>query len=317
MHSLFKFRDDDDFDLDTDSESEEISLDSDFSPFMAGDHNLHGTCFIDSVLNSIANSDSLTAHFKSILPESKYSDELILRSFNEGIKERKIICGIINDKYKSDTNITLLYEILVSIFIRGMNKYDETTLIYVRLYLMYLENFYDFNEHYKTKTKFITLEEETFYELVRKTDYNFVQYFNYCQKASNPKFTGALNDDFLVRININMEISKISDIYDKIKNNNVSDIYIKIIHYYLNKKLIKEACDACIKRYPCDYVCSDIILDKYEKGNVLPNHSVFYNINQGKLQDNSKITDTDINKLSQPSEDGSCYFPCILHFQLR
>lgn len=29
-----------------------------FLLFMTGGHNLHGTCFIDSVLNSIANSDS-------------------------------------------------------------------------------------------------------------------------------------------------------------------------------------------------------------------------------------------------------------------
>lgn len=59
-----------------------------------------------------------------------------------------------------------------------------------------LDYIYEFNEHYKKKTKFITLEKETFYELVCKTDYNFVQYFNYCQKASDIKFTGALNDDF-------------------------------------------------------------------------------------------------------------------------
>lgn len=284
--------------------------------------NIYGTCFIDSVLNSVANSDPLSNHFKSILPESEYSDETILEAFDEGMKHHRVVSAIVDDKYDVDDKITLLYEILVSIFIRGINKYDETTLICVRLYLMYLENFQAFNEHYRSKTKFITCEEESFHDLACKADYNFVQYFQYCQKAlkrknQDIKFTGVSSDKFLDRIQIEVFPSTLSTIYNKIRKIAGSDIYIRILHDPSNKQIIPQVFDACIKHYDCDYRCSDVVLDKYKKGELSPIHSVFYNLDHGKLHDNSKIIDIGLNRLAQPSEDRVYYFPSILHFQLK
>ena len=324
----------DDFDVSSDS-SIEFNTDyitdfnTDYIP-LDGAHrypitlyNMYGTCFIDSLLNSIANSEALVKRYTSILPESKVSDDRILYAFSDGMKTKNIVSSLIDKKYVTDNALRTLYDTLICIFIRGIDAYDNTTMIYISLYIMYLANMFKFGKRYPSKTKTISIN-DSLYELVCKTDYNFIAYFNYCQKL---KDLGKDND--IAGVDENLTKCVLSSNYatcqcnkakiqKELDNHNESDVFISVLYNVIDdRKRLDEMFDACIKRYDSKYLCTDIIFDEYNHDDYYPHHSVFFNVNQGKLHDDGNITEASINTLTKTNDNGEYYVPSILHFQLK
>ena len=317
-----------DIDISSDNSETDVSLDTEFDDTLIGSHrfpvsmkNLYGTCFIDSLLNSIANSETLCNHFKNVLPN--ITNNQIDYAFGEGMKKKKMISSLIDKEFDTDNNISELYKILICIFIKEVNNCENNIISHIRLYLMYLENAGLFDAAYATKIKEV-IGDEPFYEFVSKIDYNYVLYYNYCKRAFTTNHTNNFagiryNDMFGNILHLTYIVSrcKESDIQKILNNNSVADLFIKVLYNKYNKHTLKEMFAACIKRYEGNYMCTDIIFDRYEDGKGFPFHSVYYNINQSKLLDDGELTEVAINNLNKPLDDGDYYVPCILHFQLR
>ena len=287
--------------------------------------NKYRTCFIDSVLNSIANSDTLTKHFKNILPESKVSDEQIQNAFTNGLKNKTIISSLIEKNDKPKNNRHRLYAILCCLFMRGTddNKYPKAVLQYIRLYLLYLERMSDFNFHFEQTKKMYA--GKSFYEYVCAADYNYILYFNYCRESyklgKQPiPYTGVFNNKLIRNLELCNKLCSCdcSEIQDTLNITNKSDVFIEIDNnmscYDQNEQL--NMFSTCTKPYDGKYRCTDIILDLYEKDNEdEPCHSVYYNIDKGILHDDGELIKTDISNISKQFDNGDYYVPCILHFQ--
>ena len=281
------------------------------------------TCFIDSVLNSIANSETLTKHFKDILPESKVSDEQIQNAFINGIPEKKIISSLIEKDMTTQNNKLTIYKILCSIFIRGIdNNYSKDVLIYITLYIMYLENSTRFNDEAGAPIKEMD-PTENFYTYVQNTDYNFVMYFIYCDKMIkkniNPAYTGVSNNLLITKLGLKhiFCICDYSEIQRQLNTNTDSDLFIETIYIptVYDEIVVKAMFDICITKYKGKYRCTDIILDEYRKKSDISYHSVYYNIDKELLHNNSVITKTSKDIISKPLTNGNYYIPRILHFQ--
>ena len=308
-----------------------ISFSTEFDETLIGSHrfpislkNIYRTCFIDSVLNSIANCETLTKHFKDILPS--ITTKQIEQAFSiKSMKNKNILSSLISNNYNATNNLSRLYEILVALFIRSIDNSKDHILLYIRIYIMYLENMDGFNNGNKSKTKQLQRNMK-FYDYVCNTDYNFISYFNYCYEIqkdnyNNISYTGVLNNNLIRKLNLNYFIRKcdISEIQYVLNNNTTHDVFVEIIYdsTLFDLNYIEGMFRTCIKRYNGNYLCTDIIFDKYEQESYTPYHSVYYNINQSKLLDDGELIETDINRLSKPLDDGDYYVPCILHFQLR
>ena len=282
------------------------------------------TCFIDSVLNSIANSETLTNYFNSIISNNKFTDDQMINMFIIGMPRKAIISSLITKEYKSNNNKLELYKILCGIFIRGIDKqYSNEVMLYITLYIMYLENEYGFNKRYKSKTKILN-PTDSFYDYVCNADYNFICYFNYCQKPknkNNSEFTGVLNNMLIRKLGLKHIICECEDvkIQTELNNNNETDLFVEIIYTPVkyNESVVNDMFKTCIKTYEGKYRCTDMILDKYEKYADIAYHSVYYNIDKGLLHDDGKIMNVSIDILHKSLEDGDYYAPCILHFQLK
>lgn len=282
------------------------------------------TCFIDSVLNSIANSETLSKYFKNILPENKVSDEQIQNAFLHGMPEKKIISSLIEKDMTTQNNKLTIYKILCSMFIRGIdNNYSKDVLIYITLYIMYLENSTGFNARSKAPIRKPN-PNDRFYTYVQDTDHNFVMYFIYYDKTIkkdiDPTYTGVPNNMLITKLGLK-HITCICD-YSEIQkqldtNNDYSDIFIETIYIptVYNETVVNAMFDICTSEYKGKYRCTDIILDEYEKDASVSYHSLYYNIDEHKLHNNSIITKTEINTLSKPLTNGNYYIPRILHFQ--
>ena len=337
---LFKLKmcdSDTDFDIDFDTDIDFDSIfDSDISfddildeSYLVGGlrapleiTNWYRTCFIDSVLNSIANSDVLSKRFKNILPENSVSNEQIQNAFLHGIPERKIISSLIEKDMTTQNNKLMMYKLLCSMFIRGIdNNYPKDVLIYITLYIMYLENSSRFNYESGAPVKKMD-PTERFYTYMQNVDYNFVIYFVYCEKAIkriDPKYTGVLDNLLPTRLGLKQVICicDYSEIQLRLDTSVDSDVFIEMICIptTYDETIVKAMFDICTSRYEGNYRCTDIILDEYKKESDVSYHSVYYNIDENKLHDNSDITKTDINALSKPLDNGNYYVPRILHFQ--
>lgn len=286
-------------------------------------NNLYRTCFIDSVLNSVANSDALTEYFKNILPENKVSDKQIIYAFTNGLKSRQIVSSLMDKTYIVKRNALGLYRILCSLFIRGIdNKYDKNILHCMRLYIMYLERMSKFNADHESKVKKMYLG-KSFYEYVCAADYNFIVYFNYCKKicASGKEsldYTGVIDNNLITRLGLKHITRELNEIQDVLNSIHTADLFIEIEYEaYYDKETAMNMCKECTKEYEGNYRCTDIIFDLYEKEETTPCHSVYYNIDEKVLHDDGEIIETDINNLYDLLDDGNYYVPCILHFQLR
>ena len=287
--------------------------------------NYHRTCFIDSVLNSIANSDTLTKHFKNILPESKVSDERIVNAFTNGLKVKKIISSLIESNYVAKNNKRKLYEILCSLFIRGIDGYNKYISQGIRLYMLYLEKMSLFNQDFEsTKTMYAG---RSFYEYVCNADYNFILYFNFCEELrkrgkTNIKYTGVLNNCIIVNFGLkHFKAPCDKDSIQSILNSMTeTDVFIELnndISKYDNN-IITTMISTCITKYKGKYRCTDIIFDMYEQDNGDdPYHSVYYNIDKKALHDDaSVINEIEIDSFTKTTEDNDYYVPCVLHFQM-
>lgn len=287
-------------------------------------HNMYGTCFIDALLNSIANSEALVKQFKSVLPDSKVSDDQILYAFNDGMKTKRIVSSLINKKYTTDNTLRTLYDVLICAFIRGIDTYNDATMVYISLYMMYLANMFKFGKMYPSKTKSISVN-DSLYDLVCKTDYNFIAYFNYCQKLMDlgkDNDMAGVGDENLTKCILSSNYATCqcnkSKIQKELNSHDESDIFISVLYNIVDdRKRLDDMFDACIKRYNSKYLCTDIVFDLYKQDEYYPYHSVFFNVNQGKLHDDGKITEASINVLAKVNNDGEYYVPSILHFQLK
>ena len=196
-------------------------------------NNLYRTCFIDSVLNSIANSETLTKHFKNILPESKVSDKEVITAFTYGLKDKQIISSLIDKNYTVKRNTLGLYHILCSLFLRGIdNNYDKNILHYMRLYIMYLERMGKFNSDHESKVKKMYLG-KSFYDYVCAADYNFIVYFNYCKKLcvsgkESLDYTGVINNNLITRLGLTHKTRELSSVQNTLNGMHDTDVFIEI-----------------------------------------------------------------------------------------
>ena len=143
----------------------------DFLPDPNSIYSIYGISQISNILNSITNS----SYYECFTVD----DEAIAYAFEEGMRHKMIISLLVSRSYKVSDNLTRLYEILIGIFLRGIEKYKEHILIYI-LYLVNMSKF-------RRKTARITFKETSFYEFVKKTDYNYCQYYDYIQDALHRK----------------------------------------------------------------------------------------------------------------------------------
>lgn len=285
--------------------------------------NWYRTCFIDSVLNAIANSDTLVERFKNILPESKFSDDDIINAFLEGMPKKYVLASLIDKDMHVPNNKLKLYEILGAIFIRGIDSYPKDVLLYVTLYIMYLENSTQFNKRASNVVKEMD-PRENFYTYVCNTDHNFVIYFRYCDKMikrndMDPQYTGVHNNMLITKLGLNhktsiCDYSEIQGILDKCIN---SDVFIEFIYVptMYNETVIQAMFDICLSKYAGGYCCTDIIFDEYENDDDIAYHSIYYNVNESLLHNNSVISKIDITSLSKQLHNGKYYVPRILHYQ--
>ena len=285
--------------------------------------NRYRTCFIDSVLNSIVNSDVLVERFKNIVPEKSVSDDQIEKAFTTGLKDKRIVSSIVEPTRKAKNNRRELYAILCCIFMRGIDKYSKSMLQYIRTYILYLDKMNTFNPRF-SNTKPVYAG-KSFYEYVCATDYNFIIYFNYCKEMyelgnDNVEFTGVLDNRLIKNLGLLHVIRECTedDIQTVLSKCTDSDMFIEIhsdiIQY--DKPIIKKMIATCTKKHEGPYRCTDIIFDMYERNEDEPYHSVYYNLDEKVLHDDAKIiSNVNTNVFESERNDGDYYVPCIIHFQ--
>ena len=271
--------------------------------------NWYRTCFIDSVLNAIANSDALVNHFKNILPTSKFSDNDIINAFLEGMPKKRVLSSLIDKDAHTSNNKLRLYEILGAMFIRGIDSYPKDVLLYITLYIMYLENSIQFNKKASNTVKEMD-SRENLYTYACNADYNFVMYFRYCDKMIkqndiDPQYTGVQNNMLITKLGLNhktsiCDYSVIQKILDECAD---SDVFIETIYIptRYNKTVVQAMFDICMSKYVTD---NDVSL-----------HSVYYDVTDHLLHNDSVISKIDITTLSKQAQNGKYYVPRILHYQ--
>ena len=304
--------DDDDFEMDIPSEEIEQILSGGFQT-PKGIANVYGTCFIDSVINSILNSSALVALYNSYLGSS-ITLEKVNDAFTQGMIDKEILSSLITKNCVFDY-FNATYMLLLSIITKYHKNLTDEVMLYIRLYIMYLENYEEFTKKCK-KCKQISDLEPTFKDCLVIHDFNFVQYFLYCTKhVTNSKCTGVNKDLLLYHFGIEMYNFSTNTKYiqHKLDASNEIDIYARCLYRITNAESKRKIIyDAILTKESDKYVLSDIVLDQYNESSVTPIHAMYYDIINHKLQNGMEVADAQIPDLIKLG-----YYPAILHYQLR
>lgn len=308
-------------------------------------NNYYGTCFIDSTLNSIINSDKLLETFWNELPECIKNNEFIYKEglnidetitidtvFYNGISNTNRILSCYDLKDTRNDYFETVYRVLLSIFVHSIGNSSEMLSVCIRVYLMFLENIPRISQCGLFTMKSMSLD-MSFNEFLKNLDYNFCMYYAILyhnsrnQSAQNEieRFrtctinysAGVPDHELLNHLGIGSYLSDYNEnmIMNVLNNcSNTYDIFIAMYGYVKHSNR-KKALDECFKVNHPKYILTDMVLSKYstnpDMSRYSPEHAIYYNIKDNIAQDNNKQYTLYIDDID------NTYTASILHFQMR
>ena len=271
--------------------------------------NVFGTCYIDCILNSIANSDALVRQLTNEIPA-----HLSITTISNAFDTPTPLCNI-NIKPTHD-NYTSLSRLLVALYIYGMNDYDDITILTIRTYIMYVENMERFLQKYPKRDKLKPVSFDSPFETLANIDHNFNVYMLLCQRAANKKHTiiasGVKDHRLLERIGIKTYCARcnVDDIANVLSTCDDHDVFVNMLSFRGN--LFDQRFDVKTQN---GYTLTDMMISRYSSNGNSFDHSMYYDFLKQTLQsDNTKTQMTIDDLVETKMSDGECVVT-LLHFQ--